>query len=161
MAKHRTPLLLLVTCCACISSSGQNRYQLSQGERQQILDGQFKVISTTDAIPSKVKQGFSDITRQQSFAMANPNQKYQVGDVVLDRNLAHRRLIFAGASDDRCFIHYERGGRGVGYYVVVFKVNSGGNAHFVWGGAGGSRAKNLEQLRKMVATGQFSDAETY
>jgi hypothetical protein len=161
MAEHRTTFLLLVICGVCSASLGQNRHQLSPGERQHILDGQFKVISTTDAIPSKVKQAFSDISRQHSFAMANPSQKYQVGDVVIDGNLPRRRLVFAGATDDRWFIHYERGGRGVGYYVVVFNFTSGGDAHFVWGGAGANRAKNLEQLRKMVAIGQFSDAENY
>jgi hypothetical protein len=126
-----------------------------------MLDGQFKVFSTTDGIPSKVKQAFSDITRQQSFAMANPAQKYQVGDVVIDRNLPRRRLLFAGASDDKWLIHYERGGRGVGYYAVVFKVDSNGDARFLWGGAGAKGATSLEQLRKMVALGLFSDAENY
>lgn len=53
------------------------------------------------------------------------------------------------------------GGRGHGYYLVVFKVDPHGEAHFVWGGSGANGAKNIEQLRKMAAAGQFSDTENY
>lgn len=160
MVEHRTTPLALVICCMWIASFGQS-HQMSPDERQHVLDGQFKVISTTDSIPPKVKKAFCEITRQQSFAMANPGQKYQVGDVLFDRDLPWRRLIFGGSSDDEWFIHYERGGRGVGRFVVVFKLDSRGDAHFLWGGGGAYRATNVEQLRKMLAGGQFLDAENY
>lgn len=88
----------------------QNRHQLSAAEREHILGGQFKVVSTTEAIPANIKQAFSEITRQPSFALANPGQKYQVADVIVDRNLPFRRLVFAGVKDDKWFIRYERGG---------------------------------------------------
>jgi hypothetical protein len=31
----------------------------------------------------------------------------------------------------------------------------------LWGGSGADGARNIEQLRKMVAAGQFSDADNY
>ena len=160
MSKRTIGLAVLVTCGTfLVSFAQQKRHQLSAAERERTLDGQFSVIKTTESIPKNVKQAFSEITRQSSFALADPGQKYQGGDVVTDRNLAFRRLVFAGVNDDRWFIHYERGGRGHGYYVVVFKVDFDGRAHFVWGGSGASGATDLEQLRKMVVAGQFSDAE--
>jgi hypothetical protein len=162
MSERRITPFVLVICWLCIAAFGQeNRHQLSPAERQHILDGEFKVISTTDGIPTKVEQAFTEITREPSFALANPGQKYQAGDVVVDRSLPRRRLVFAGVSDNKWFMHYERGGRGVGYYVVVFRADPHGNAHFVWGGSGTNRAKSLEQLRKMIAAGQFSDAANY
>src|SRR5262249_46373895 len=83
-------------CCIWTASFGQEHHQLSSAERQHILDGQFKVISTTDGIPTEVRKAFCEITRQQSFAMASPGQKYQVGDVIFDGRLPRRRLVFAG-----------------------------------------------------------------
>ena len=153
---------MLVICCVALSAVAQQQgHQLSVAEKEHILDGQFKVVSTTEGMPANVKQAFSEITREPSFALANPGQKYQVTDVVVDRNLPFRRLVFAGVKADKWFVHYERGGRGHGYYVLVFKVDPHGDAHFVWGGSGPNGAKNLEQLRKMVATGQLSDGESY
>ncbi len=93
--------------------------------------------------------------------MANPGQNYQVGDVIFDASLPPRRLIFAGTSEDKWFLHYERGGRGVARYVVVFKIGSDADAQLLWGGAGTKRANNLEQLRKMLAVGQYSDTDNY
>ena len=161
MVEHRTTSLVLVICCIWVASFGQSRHQLSPDERQHILDGQFKVISTTDGIPPNIRKAFCEITRQQSFEMANPGQNYQVGDVIFDRSLPRRRLVFAGASDNKWFIHYERGGRGITQFVAVFKVDSSDGAQLLWGGAGANRAGSLEQLRKMLAGGQFSDTDNY
>jgi len=162
MNKGGTSLALLSLCCIGLAAIAQQQHdQLSASEREHILDGQFEVIRMTEGIPAKVKREFSILTREPLFALADPGQKFQVADVVIDRSLPRRRLVFAGRADEKWFIHYERGGRGHGYYVVVFKIDSQGEALFLWGGSGGTGAKNLEQLRKMVAAGQFSDAENY
>jgi hypothetical protein len=68
-----------------------------------------------------------------------------------------RRLLFAGVKDDEWFIHYERGGGGHGYSVIAFKVDAQQRLQFLWGGVRFRGAKNLDELRKMVAAGQFSD----
>jgi hypothetical protein len=119
------------------------------------------VVSKTEAIPTNVKQAFSKISRQPSFAMANPGQRFQATDVVLDRTLPFRRLVFAGVQDDRWFVHYEKGGYAHGYYVVAFKVDPHGDAHFVWGCSGVDGGKTLEQLTRIAADCQLSKAESY
>jgi len=127
-----------------------------------LLDGEFKLVSTTESIPDNVKQAFSKITRQTSFAMANPGQAFQVTDEVLYRKLPWRRLVFAGVQGDKWFLHYERGGLAHSYYVVAFKADPHGDARFVWGCSTPDGAKALEQLRTMVATCRLSDdAEGY
>jgi hypothetical protein len=135
--------------------------QLSRSEKEHILDGSFTIVAATEDLPPKVKLAFAEITRQNSFALANPGQKYQVTDVVSDTNLPSRRLAFAGVKDGEWFIHYERGGRGHGYDVIVFKIEPQHQVQFLWGGAGFQGAKNLDELRKMIAAGQFSDDATY
>ena len=131
-------------------------------EKEHFLDGQFKVVSKTEVIPANVKQVFSKMTRQTSFAMANPGQAFQVTDEVLYRKLPWRRLVFAGVQGDKWFLHYERGGLAHSYYVVAFKADPHGDARFVWGCSTPDGAKALEQLRTMVATCRLSDdAEGY
>jgi hypothetical protein len=86
--------------------------------------------------------------------MAEPGQNFQVGDVVLF-HLPWRRLVFGGFSAQRCFIHYEKGGRGHSYYAVLFGLSRDGKATFLWGGAGNGTSQNLEKLRSDIANGKF------
>jgi hypothetical protein len=96
-------------CCLPFRVAAQQ--QPSSIEKEHLLEGQFKVIPKTEDIQANVRQAFSKITREPSFAMANPGQKFQVTDFVVDRTLPWRRLAFAGVQDDKWFVHYERGGR--------------------------------------------------
>jgi hypothetical protein len=148
-------------CCWSVLLSAQNPSQVQSTDRQHLLGGQFELISKTESIPASIKEAFARVSRESSFAMANPGQKYQVGDVVLDRNLPFRRLMFAGSAGDRWFIHYERGGRGHGYYVVVFKVGRENKPQLLWGGSGGIGAKSLAHLRNMIADGEISRTTSY
>jgi hypothetical protein len=151
--------VVLLVCLLSALALAQHRKSQSV-ERQHVLDGQFTVIARTEDMPPNAKRAFSQFTLDPSFALANPGEKYQVNDVVMmGQNLPFRRLLFAGQADNKWFIHYEKGGRLGGYYVLVFTVNQLGTAQFVWGGGGAKGAKGLEQLRGMVAAGQFSEQE--
>ena len=77
--------------------------------------------------------------------MANPKQRFQATDVVIDQKLPWRRLVFAGVQDDKWFIHYERDGYAHSYYVAAFKANSHGDALFLWGCGVGKNAKTQSQ----------------
>jgi len=158
MSQHRVSLIIAVVSCTSIVVAAQQFHKrLLATEKEHILDGPFTMVKTTDAMPANLKQAFAEITGAPSFALANPGERYQVTDVVIDRKLPLRRLVFAGAEADEWFIHYERGGRGHSFSVLVFKVDKQNRVQFVWGGVGTHGAKNLEQLRKMVAAGRFSD----
>jgi len=135
--------------------------QLSKSQKAHILDGPFRTIATTEAMPATVKQAFTEIAGEHSFALANPGEKYQVTDVVSEAELPFRRLVFAGANGDEWFIHYERGGRGHSYSVIVFKIYAPYRLRFLWGGAGFRAAANLQELQKMVAAGHFADDAAY
>ena len=130
---------------------------MSPAVKEHILDAAFTDVTKTESMPTTVKQAFAKITGEPPFALANPGQNYQVSDVDPDRTLPLRRLVFAGVAGNEWFVHYEKGGIGHSYSIVVFKVNSQSGFEFVWGGVGFHGAKNLDQLRKMVAAGQFSD----
>jgi hypothetical protein len=153
-------LVLSFVCCLALVAVAQQDHS-SGTERGHLLDGQLKVISKTEGIPANVKRALSKIAREPSFAMANPGQKFQVTDVVLDRTLPWRRLVFAAVQDDKWFLHYERGGYAHSYFVAAFKTDSHGDALFLWGCGVGKSAKTLEELRTIVATCQLAAAESY
>jgi hypothetical protein len=153
--KLRALIYWIIFCLPCATVAQQH-----QTEKEHLLDGQFEVVTKTEDIPASVKQAFSKISCQSSFAMANPGQKFQATDVVLDRSLPFRRLVLAGVQKDRWFVHYERGGYAHSYYVVVFGVDSHGTAHFIWG-CGCGVARTLDQLRKIVAECQSAGEESY
>jgi len=93
--------------------------------------------------------------------MADPGQKFQVTDVVLDRTLPFRRLVFAGTKDDIWFVHYEHGGIAHRYYVIAFKLTQHDDADFIWGCSMAGVAKSVEQLRAMVASCRPKKANDY
>ncbi len=158
MNEHRISLIVVVVCLvSTVGAAQQFHKQLSATEKEHILDSSFTMVARTEAMPANVKQAFAKITGEPSFALANPGQKYQVTDVVVERGLPRRRLVFAGVRGDEWLVHYELGGIGHSYCVLLFKVKSQNHVQFVWGGVGFHGAKNLDQLRKMVAAGQFSD----
>jgi hypothetical protein len=155
--QHRIAVSAVALCFFSITLSAQQfRKQLSTAEKKLILDGQFTDVTKTESMPTAVKQAFAKITGEPTFSLANPGQNYQATDVDPDQTLPGRRLVFAGRADNEWFVHYERGGIGHSYYIVVFKVTRSG-FEFVWGCVGFHGAKNLDQLRKMVAAGQFAD----
>ena len=85
-----------------------------------ILDGDFEILTSVNRLPTPVRSAFATLSRQSSFEMADPGQNFQATDLITKKGLPWRRLIFAGISTGKCFLHYERGGRGRSYYVVVF-----------------------------------------
>ncbi len=162
MNRYRISLLVVALFFLSITLSAQQFHKrLSAAEKEHILDSPFTEVTKTEAMSANAKQAFAKITGESSFALANPGRKYQVTDVVVERDLPRRRLVFAGVRGNEWFIHYELGGIGHSYCVLLFKVDPANGVQFVWGGTGSHGAKNLDQLRKMVAAGQFSDEMQY
>ncbi len=134
-------VIVSITCSLPLGAPAQQQpSSIQKGHR---LDGQFKLVSKTEDIPANVKHALSKISREPSFAMANPGKEFQATDYVIDRALPWRRLVFAGTQDEKWFVHYEHGGYAHSYYVTAFKVNSDGEANFEWGCSVGGVAKTF------------------
>lgn len=131
--------------------------RLSQQQRAHVLDGDYTLLHRVADLSPSVKFAFAS----GHFEMADPGQEYQVTDVVRPgTHLPWRRLVLAGCLKSRCFIHYEKGGIGHAYYVVVFDVTAE-SASFLWGGAGFKGASDLAALRSKVRSGEFDDTMPY
>ncbi len=134
---------------------------LSASEKQHVLDGDFALITSTEELPQSIKNAFATITGNKPFALADPGRKYQMTDVVEEPGLPDRRLIFAGSCKNRWFLHYEHGGIGVSYAVMVLNTEPNNSAHFVWGGSSFRPAANLNDLRGAIASGDFADDSVF
>jgi hypothetical protein len=66
--------------------------------------------------------------------MADPGERFQATDVVIDSTLPWRRLIFAGVTPDRALIHYELVGIGRSLVVELYDLKSPQSAVGVWRG---------------------------
>jgi mono/diheme cytochrome c family protein len=135
-------------------------HKLSADEKAHVLDGDFSIEKKVDRLPDSLKSAFAHLAKEADFKMANPGEKFQETDVT-GPGLLSRRLIFAGISKDRYFIHYEKGGWAHSFRIAVFDVSSEGKVSFVWGGSGFSAANDLAQLRTMISGGKFADGGDY
>lgn len=121
----------------------------SRVARTHNLDGDFKILDSVEELPASIKTAFAVLTHQSQFEMADPRRDFQVTDVITHEGLPSRRLIFAGISNRECFVHYERGGRGHSYYVVVLSTEPS-KARFIWGRALPKPAADIAGLRYAI-----------
>jgi hypothetical protein len=93
----------------------------------EFLQGEFATIKDVKSLPSPVLKPFTEVGGARPVT-ANPGQKFEVGDVIFDASIPQERLLFAGVSGDRCFVHYEQGGRGHYYMLALFRLIPAGYA---------------------------------
>jgi len=129
--------------------------EMSQSVREQFLRGDFSLIKDVRALPAPVLQAFTE-QGGSLLTMANPGKDFQATDFILDNSLPSKRLIFAGVSGDKCFVHYEQGGRGHSYVLALFNVPSKDDMRPVWRGNCRARAATLEELRAWFVKGSCS-----
>jgi hypothetical protein len=165
MLNCKIDLVLLTTAIICASSGCSKEpeahmatsIKTSSSAPTGILDDDFSILRTTGEIPQSCEEAFSRFAGDGGFGMADPGQRFQVGDVV-QKGLLKRRLIFAGTSSGKCFVHYEQGGRGHSYYLTVFNTS----AHvpkLLWKAASLAPTANLQELRSAVAKGAFQETQ--
>jgi hypothetical protein len=70
-------------------------------------------------------------------------------DMIMDRTLPRRRLVFGGVAQNHAFIHYEQGGIAHTYVTEFFRLESGDTAVRMWRGYCG-RAETLADLRGLA-----------
>jgi len=90
----------------------------------------FQVRHTIADISPLVRDAFAKATHQE-FSMAEPGDKWQSTDVIIEPGLPWRRLRAVAASANFCLVFYERGGIGKSNIVAVFRLSSRG-AEPVW-----------------------------
>ncbi|OLB95945.1 MAG: hypothetical protein AUI02_02960 [Acidobacteria bacterium 13_2_20CM_2_57_12] len=123
---------------------------MSHAKRQAFLESHFKIVRTMSALSPAVVKVFT-VKSGTHLAMTEPGKNFQETDVSKDPDLPRRRLIFAGVSEERVFVHYEMGGIGRSFVVDFFELKSGEAAVGLWEGYCHGPAKNLDDLQRRIA----------
>jgi hypothetical protein len=130
------------------------RSAMSQSEVLQFLGGDFRIVKDMKALPRPVIEAFTE-TGGSRLTVANPGQRFQATDHVLDESLPWKRLLFAGVLGERCFMLYEQGGRAHFYVLALFKLTPAGAIQPIWQGSC-EPAADIAELRSKVSTGLCS-----
>ena len=89
--------------------------------------------------------------------MAEPGQEFQVTDVEMKPNLQRRRLIWAARIPGHYVVHYEMGGRGHSYHVLLVECDENQKiAKVVWS-AVGITLKDYAQFVRELKSGKLDD----
>ena len=122
------------------------------------------MLFSTAQLPSAVKRACASVIAEHRFWLADPGKPYNETDVDWDFRIPGRRLIWAAHVPGYYVIHYEQGGRGHGYSVLVVQYTRGSPANVAWAAAGGSLKKPLRDYRAFVSAirlGTLDDTMPY
>ncbi|MDB6016631.1 MAG: hypothetical protein JWR19_1120 [Pedosphaera sp.] len=104
-----TAVAIQVPCHAEVTKlSAENRNVL------QNPSGFHEIHATTNLPPSIIA-----LCADESGKIAEPIQKWQGTDLITDSKLPSKRLIWAANGGAYYIVHYERGGRGHSFHVLV------------------------------------------
>ncbi len=108
--------------------------KLSAEHRAALQDSsRFREIRATANLPPAVVALCAD----DSGRLAEPGQKWEPTDFITDSTLPRKRLIWAAAGGEYYVVHYERGGRGHSFHVLVATLKRGDTkSQVVWRGVG-------------------------
>src|SRR5438876_12438783 len=113
--------------------------------------GNFAIIKDVQALPASILKACTEIGGSR-HVLANPGHRFEATDVIRDESLPRKRMIFAGVSGNRWFVHYEQGGRGHSFRLAFFQVTSPSTMKPLWQGFCGP-AKDIADLRSQVRAG--------
>ena len=120
--------------------------KLSPKHRKAVQDSsRFHEVHATTNLPPAVVALCAD----DSGRLVEPGQRWESTDVITNTTLPRKRLIWAAVAGEYYVVHYERGGRGHSFHVLVAMLTKGdAKPKVVWRGVG-------EQLKDYSA---FLDA---
>jgi hypothetical protein len=91
-------------------------------EDRKMLQGasRFREVHSTRDLPREIVA----LCTYDTDKMADPGQKWNATDSIIDSTLPGKRLIWAGIGNGYCVVHYERGGIAHTYHIVVAKLTN-------------------------------------
>ncbi len=125
---------------------------MPEAERTSFLDGDFTIIDKMQALPPTILDNYTEVNGNR-LTMADPSREFRAGDVIYDASIPTKRLIFAGIQSQKCFLHYEQGGRGLSFVLAFFKLGAANGVQPVWVGHCNRPSTDLTDLRSMMLSG--------
>jgi hypothetical protein len=145
----------LLLCLLCVVASQNFCYaevtKLSANDRKILQDSsRFHEVHSTADLPPAIVALCGD-------KVAEPGQNWNATDVVTDRTLPAKRLIWAAIGGDYYVVHYERGGIAHTYHVLVAKIaKDETKPKIIWQAMGGP-FKDYSAFVQALRSGQLDD----
>jgi hypothetical protein len=115
-----------------------------------------EIHSTHDLPPSIVALCAGDKNN-----LAEPGGKWNATDVIMDRSLPSKRLIWAAVGDHYYVVHYERGGIAHTFHISVAKLGkTEAKPKVVWSAVGGP-FKDYAAFLEGMRSGKLNDRLNY
>ena len=139
-------------CCADIT-------KLPAEDRKALLDAsRFHELHSTSDLPRTILalcDGGGD------GKLAEPGQKWNATDAIMDPTLPGKRLIWAAIGGEYYVVHYERGGIAHTFHVLVATLSkSNPNAKLIWRAVGGP-IKDYAAFLIALRNGKLDDRLDY
>jgi hypothetical protein len=116
-------IMLALLCAGALPTRGlADVTELPAEQRTALLDSaRFEEIHVTAKVPKAIVA----LCTGGSDRMADPGQRWEPTDVISGPPLPNKRLIWAAVTGSRYVVHYERGGIGFSYHVLVATLGAG------------------------------------
>jgi len=108
---------------------------------------QLQTINDVNRIPTQVLNFLNGVDNE--FSIANPNDKWNATDVIADKNLPHRKLLYFGNGKNIALLTYNLGGIGMSTKILIFEFDKEKVTDF-WCGSVLVDLKNKEQTLKYL-----------
>jgi hypothetical protein len=152
---------LVIICGGCkaqpLGQAPRLEFQRGGDPRQDIeafLQDDFTVVKNLRDLPRPVLHVFTEEGGSR-LVIVNPGKEFLETDVVEDSSLPNKRLIFAGVSKNKSFVHYEQGGSVRFAAIALFRLKPNEGLEPVRRTYCGPVA-NLQDLRSQIANGLCS-----
>lgn len=156
-AAHETFSLCVLFAVATQSLCHADITKLSAEDRKLLQDfSRFHEVHATSELPPAVIALYADNGR-----LAEPGQKWQATDVIVDSTLPGKRLIWAAVGGEYYVVHYERGGIDHRFHILVAKLTEvDAKPTVVWRALGGP-FKDYAAFLDVLRTGKLDDRLDY
>jgi hypothetical protein len=133
-------------CCGDVT-------KLAANDRNILLDSsRFRELHSTGDLPLV-------IVKLCGAKLADPGQKWNATDVIIDPRLPGKRLLWAAVGNDYYVVHYERGGIAHSYHILVAKLTKP-TPKEVWSAVGGP-FNNYPAFVAALRSGKLDDRLDY
>lgn len=110
---------------------------------------------------AKLPPAVAALCADHNGRLADPGQKWQAACVIMDASLPRKRLIWAVSSEEYYVVHYEVGGRGHSFHVMVATLAKGElKPKLVWH-AVGPHLKDYAAFLAALRNGTLDDRYEY
>lgn len=153
--KHLVICLFLVVHSVCVAAVTK-----LPAEHQKVLEdsSRFLEVHATTNLPAAIVALCAD----SNGMLAEPGQKWQATDAIpLGKPLPQKRLVWAATAGQYYVVHYESGGRGHSFHILLATIAKGQKPKVVWHAVSHGPLNNYSAFIGALRTGKLDDTLNY